>query len=204
MKPLDYFLATYGLREIDVIFVPYGSRVYGTEKSWSDHDFIAIVPENRRVDTGTEYRRGDTDIHIYNRWDFRKQLEKHRIHCLEAYFHPDGEVPKHFQLALDLNVLHDSISQKSLHSFVRAKQKMRKEGNIDLGRKSLFHSLRILDFGIQVAKEGRIVDYSSMNEVWVDMESSPLYNWDCFKERYNDRFKELKSKFREVVLNSTT
>lgn len=204
MKPLDYFLATYGLRETDVIFVPYGSRVYGTEKPWSDRDYMAIVPENRRADTGTEYRRGDTDIHIYNRWDFRRQLEKHKIHCLEAYFHPDGEVPKHFELSLNLEVLYDSLSRKSLQSFVRAKQKIRKENDLDLGRKSLFHSLRILDFGIQMAEKKRIVDYSSMNEVWIDLEQKYEYNWGLLEEEYKPVYNDLHARLREVTLNPTT
>ena len=33
----------------------------------------------------------------------------------------------------------------------------------------MFHSFRIVDYGIQIATEGRIVDYQSMNGLWEDI-----------------------------------
>ena len=35
-------------------------------KEDSDYDYIAIVPPNRMVDTGTEYRWNSLNAHIYN------------------------------------------------------------------------------------------------------------------------------------------
>jgi predicted nucleotidyltransferase len=64
MDDIDYFKATYGLRDCDVLIVPYGSRVYGTHKEDSDYDYMAIVPVNRRANTGEEYRRNDVNIHL--------------------------------------------------------------------------------------------------------------------------------------------
>ena len=32
MTDVEYFMCTYGLREVDVDLIPYGSRVYGTHK----------------------------------------------------------------------------------------------------------------------------------------------------------------------------
>ena len=96
MDALEYFRATYGLREQDVLFVPYGSKVYGTAGKDSDDDYLAIVPANRRANTGEEYRRENVNIHIFNRRDFQDQLGRHKIHALEAYFLPDGRVAKEF------------------------------------------------------------------------------------------------------------
>src|SRR5262245_52840301 len=113
MTDLEYFKATYGLRDCDVLIVPYGSRVYGTHKEDSDYDYIAIIPAKRFTDTGTEYFRNNTNVHIYNRYDFQKQLDGHKIHALEAYFLPDGLVSKEFKFELDLVRLRHSLSQKA-------------------------------------------------------------------------------------------
>ena len=127
MTDLEYFLATYGLNEGQVTFVPYGSRVYGTNNANSDYDYMAIVPSNRRADTGTEFRHGETNIHIYNLIDFQSQLDLHKIHALEAYFMPEGEVAKIFWFTLDLPKLRCSLSEKSSNSWVKAKKKIEVE-----------------------------------------------------------------------------
>lgn len=59
---------------------------------------------------------------------------------------------------LDLFKLRSLISEKASHSWVRAKKKfvVCKDRNIYSGKKSLWHSLRILSFGIQIAKYGYI------------------------------------------------
>jgi hypothetical protein len=85
VNDLDYFKATFGLRDEDVLLVPFGSRVYGTHDDDSDHDYLAIVPPNRRAVSGQEYRRRQINIQIYNRHDFQRDLDLHRIHALEAY-----------------------------------------------------------------------------------------------------------------------
>ena len=69
MQNLERFKQTYGLRDCDVILIPYGSRVYQTHSVKSDYDYIAIVLENRRADTGTEYNYDDLNVQVYNRRD---------------------------------------------------------------------------------------------------------------------------------------
>lgn len=198
MNDVEYFRATYGLREEDVVLVPYGSRVYGTHKEDSDYDYIALVPPNRMVDTGTEYRWNTLNCHIYNRYAFQKQLEKHKIHCLEAYYHPDGYVKKHFKFVLALPLLRKELSEKSSHSFVKAKKKIDKESDYYTGWKSLFHSLRILNFGIQIAKNGKL-DFSAANQYWFDIRDAQQYNWQYFKEKYQPVYNELASEFRKLA-----
>lgn len=199
MSGLEYFLATYGLRESEVLFVPYGSRVYGTHKENSDYDYLAIIPENRRADTGTEFWHNNVNVHIYNRRDFQNQLDRHKIHCLEAYFLPGSDVPSQFKFELNLVKLRHVLAHKSSHSFVKAKKKIDVEHDYYIGWKSLFHSLRILDFGIQIAEQGSIVDYSSMNDVWVEIINNPEYTWDFYKEKYQPVYNDLASKFRKLA-----
>lgn len=192
-------MATYGLRDQDVLIFPYGSRVYGTASAQSDHDFLAIIPANRRTDTGTEFRWNDVNVHMFNKIHFQNQLQEHKIHALEAYFHPCGLGPANFKFALDLGVLRAELSQKASHSFVKAKKKIAKEKEYYLGWKSLFHSLRILDFGTQIATKSRIVDYSAANKYWEEIITAQQYNWDYFEEKYKPIFNKMASAFRLVA-----
>lgn len=199
MDGLEYFKATYGLRDQDVIFFPYGSRVYGTHSEKSDYDYMAVVPANRRADTGEEFRHGDVNIHIYNRRDWQDQLNRHKIHTLEAYFLPDSACPKEFRLALDLAILRHELSAKSSHSFVKAKKKIEVEKDFYIGWKSLFHSLRILIFGIQIAKQGKIEDYAAANHHWFEILHNPRYEWAYYKEKYQPIYNELATEFRKAA-----
>jgi predicted nucleotidyltransferase len=199
MTDIEYFMATYGLHPSDVILLPYGSRVYGTNKEDSDYDYIAIIPSNRFADTGTEYRKNDVNIHMYNRHDFQDQLNRHKIHTLEAAYLPDSPVLKEFKFSLDLTKLRHELSQKSSHSFVKAKKKIEVERDYYIGWKSLFHSLRILDFGIQIATHGKIKDYGSANHFWTDIRDAQQYNWEFFKEKYQPIYNDLATQFRKLA-----
>lgn len=199
MTDVEYFRATYGLRECDVTLIPYGSRVYGTHNDKSDHDFIALVPPNRMVDTGTEYHWNSLNVHIYNRFAFQKQLDKHKVHTLEAYYLADSCVPKEFKFELSLPLLRESIAEKASHSFVKAKKKIEKEHDFYVGWKSLFHSLRILNFGIQIASKGKIYDYSAANKYWFEIRDAQQYNWEYFKTKYQPIYNELATEFRKLA-----
>jgi predicted nucleotidyltransferase len=199
MTDIEYFRATYGLREEDVLLIPYGSRVYGTHKDNSDHDFIGIVPANRMADTGTEYRWNSLNVHIYNRYDFQNQLLRHKIQTLEAYFLPESQVSTQFKFELDLVKLRCELSEKSSHSFVKAKKKIDKEKDFYVGWKSLFHSMRILIFGTQIASKGKIYDYSAANYLWDEIIQAQQYSWDYFKTRYQPIYNNLATEFRKLA-----
>ena len=204
MDNINYFRATYGLRECDVDLIPYGSRVYGTHKEDSDYDYIGIVPANRMVDTGTEYRWNSLNVHIYNRHAFQAQLEKHKIHTLEAYFVPNKDdfinpVPKDFKFELDLVKLRNELSEKASHSFVKAKKKIDKEKDFYVGWKSLFHSLRILNFGIQLASKKKIYDFTAANKYWFEIRDAQCYSWDYLKDKYQPIYNELATEFRKLA-----
>jgi predicted nucleotidyltransferase len=199
MDDIEYFKSTYGLRDRDVLLIPYGSRVYGTHKEDSDYDYMAIVPANRRANTGEEYVRNNVNIHIYNRYDFQKQLEQHKIHALEGYFMPGGLISGQFNLKLDVTKLRHELSAKASHSFVKAKKKIEVEKDYYVGWKSLFHSLRILDFGLQMATKGKITDYGSANKFWFEIRDAQQYNWEYFKQKYQPVYNELATEFRKAA-----
>lgn len=199
MEGIEYFKARYGLRDQSVLIFPYGSRVYGTAKADSDHDYNAVILDKRNIETGEEYRHGDTNVHMYTKNDWQHQLNEHKIHTLEAYYLPDGICRNHFNFDLDLPRLRATLSEKASHSFVKAKKKIEKERDFYIGWKSLFHSLRILTFGAQIAEMGRITDYSAANHFWTEILTEPHYEWEWYKDKYQPVYNELATKFRKVA-----
>jgi len=199
MNGTEQFKATYGLRDQAVLLFPYGSRVYGTASEKSDHDYLAVILEQSKIETGEEYRHGDTNIHIYNHKDWQHQLNDHKIHTLEAYFLPDGICRNHFRLKINLKLLRSTLSEKSSKSFVKAKKKIDKEKDFYIGWKSLFHSLRILNFGAQIAETGAIHDYAAANHYWFDILHNPQYEWAYYEEKYKPIYNELATKFRKAA-----
>jgi len=199
MNALDYFRATFGLREHEVLFIPYGSKVYGTAGKDSDDDYIAIVPANRKATTGEEYWRDNVNIHIYNRNHFQDQLNRHKIHALEAYYLPDGQVAKQFSFTLDVKALRHEVCAKASNSFVKAKKKLEVEKDFYIGWKSLFHSLRILNFGKQIAAYGNIQDYGAANKYWFEIRDAQQYDWQYFKDKYQPVYNNLATEFRKVA-----
>jgi len=198
MNGTEQFKATYGLSDQAVLLFPYGSRVYGTATEKSDHDYLAVILEKSKIETGEEYRHGDTNIHIYTQSDWQHQLNEHKIHTLEAYFLPDGICCQNFRFKLNLKKLRNALSEKASKSFVKAKKKIDKEKEFYVGWKSLFHSIRILNFGVQIAETGKI-DYAAANHYWFDILHNPQYEWEYFEEKYKPIYNELATKFRKAA-----
>lgn len=191
MIGIDIFKDKYNL--INPLIFSYGSRVYGTQSEKSDWDFIAIASNGN---TGEEYRHDNVNVHIYNTKDWENQLNDHKIHTLEVQFLPDK---KPFSFKLNLQTLRHSLGEKASHSFVKAKKKIEVEKDYYVGWKSLFHSLRILNFGIQIATKGKIVDYGSANHYWFEILNSQMYDWNWFKEKYQPIYNNLSTEFRKVA-----
>lgn len=199
MDAVELFLATNGLRREEVIFVPFGSHVYGTQGPESDQDWMAIVPANRRAISGTDFRQGQVEIHAWNAHDFQQHLEQHQVYALEVWFMPDAPCHERFTFRLDRDKLRREWLRKSSDSWGRAKKKLRPEGEPHQGRKSLFHSLRILLFGLQIARQRRIVNYNAANEHWVAIRDSGQDDWPWFRAIYQPLWNDLANQFRRAT-----
>lgn len=177
---------------------PYGSRVYGTHFKNSDHDYI-IVHDG---ETGQEHLINGINFTLYNKDHWQDMLNAHHISALECYFLPDHlknyDAESVFTFSLDKNILRSSISEKASHSWVKAKKKIEVEKEYYLGWKSLFHSLRILNFGMQIAVHEKIENYSEVNHLWTDILMHQYYTWDKIKTEYQSLYNKLASAFRKV------
>jgi predicted nucleotidyltransferase len=177
----------------------YGSRVYGTATYSSDYDLVVISDQAR---DGHEIRNGDLNIHLYTPVKFQENLTLHKVVAVECYHAPDcykyGNVER-FRWVVDKATLRREFSEKASNSWVKGKKKLDVEGDFYIGRKSIFHSLRIIKFGIQLAMTGRITDFGAANDLYQEIVQSPEENWAFFKEKYQPLYNELSSEFRRLA-----
>ncbi len=125
---------------------------------------------------------------------------------LECYFLSKELVilEKHkFTFNLNKEKLRISISTITSNSWVKGKKKLTVMGDYDLNIaiKSVFHSLRILDLGIQLCNDGKITNYGAMNYVLFDLiKLSEQYKyidlWDKINEKYKKVFNALSTSFK--------
>ena len=195
-------LKTLNINQDDVVkLTHYGSRVYGTAGKDSDFDYIAVVKDHCNVFNDT-VRFPDCDISIYSISKYIELLNAHEISVIESLFCPkefviinNGFEPK---FNLNLSILRSSFSQKASNSFVKARKKVA-IGEYYIGKKSLWHSFRIILFGIQIAKEKKLIDFAVANYLHDDIVSNPSVDPEYYKMRYLKPHNELMTQFRLVA-----
>lgn len=213
------FMATQGYP--DAKLHAYGSQIYGTAHPSSDYDFYLVMPsviEDQvlfSVNTPTGHK--DVNITFITQSHFQDLVSEMHPSALEICIHD------HLPFTLNLPILRQSFSQKASNSWVKCKKKLRdsdilKNEHQDptyptalelqhIGLKSLFHSLRILDFGIQLATTHTInlTQLPNLNtscsELWQDIlqTHSESPSWDYLQQTYKTQYNALHSKFREAA-----
>jgi len=189
-----------GLPEWKILNVyMYGSRVYGTYNYDSDYDFLVLANSLNRE---REIKRGKYNIHIHTPDKFQDDLWKCQMVNLECIFAPTFarlqetiEYKKAF--GVDPIKFKKSILKQSHNSWMKSKMKFR-EMDIERAIKSIFHSMRILLFGLQVMSEGKIYDFSEANDYWQEISDIDEYKWNFFKEKFLPRKKVLEEMLMEL------
>lgn len=185
-------------KEMDKIHEPilnvylYGSMLYEVDHKKSDSDFIVVV-DSQDEDLMYDVRKENRDYHVYSEKAFINKIKEHDIQVLEAIFseYDLGKYITHFEL--DKELLRKQISAVSSNSFVKCKKKML-QGDEYIGKKSMYHSIRILGYGIQIAKYGRIVNYQAYN-FYYDVVMGK-YDWEEIKEYFKPIYNSMKSEFK--------
>lgn len=196
---LHEILKRVELSECDVVSAfMYGSRVYKTARKNSDYDFIVITSNK----TNEQYSDSLININFYTPEEHQNRLNEHEISALECYFLPDEFILKKsniFTFNLDVTKLRHSLAAKSSNSWVKSKKKLtvEKDYDLNLGRKSLFHSIRIIDYGIQIATHKKIIDYESCNALFDEIMN--CYSWNEMFDQYKDRYNKICSEFRVLA-----
>ena len=196
-----------GLTHSQVVSIyPYGSRVYGTHRPSSDWDYIVVADDCEEK----EYRSGDINAHTYSAQSFQQSLNLHHVSALECLFLPRDQVLMDrgsWTFALDTGMLRREFSAKTSNSWVKCRKKLTVEENQQwIGVKSLFHAMRIAEFGIQIAEDGGIQDYARSLSLWEEishmaseMEAEGLWDWAPFNTRYKPVYNGLMTRFRKLA-----
>ena len=181
----------------------YGSTVYGTRTERSDIDIIAIseseedlytIYQSKDYPELSDYSR-DVDLHIISTKTFQELLEKHDIMALETYYQMHEDDKELFEFTLDLDKLRRKVSAVVNNSWSKARKKLDIPEEDDyIALKSLFHSIRILSYGIDLARDGKIDfknilidgDKISCSSFWKQLqyEYSQGFRWKEFKAEY--------------------
>lgn len=181
-----------------MIIIEYGSSVYGTVTDKSDFDLICIVDSEEDIYEVLVYREHNLDLHLITFKTFEKLLNEHDIMALETYY----QLPRSFKALLDFDLNLDKLRRKvsavCSNSWSKARKKLDIPEEDDyLGLKSLFHSIRILSYGIDIARDGKIdfknvlinadttekISYSNLwNRILQKYESG--WRWVEFKKKY--------------------
>lgn len=174
----------------------YGSRVYGTNNDSSDYDYIIVTDDPECAD----FRIGDDDYHFYTENQFISKIANCEISVLECLYLPEEfREGKMYSANINLSTLRHSISKKSSNSWVKAKKKIEVHNEIYLGKKSLWHSLRILMFGIQLAKHNKITDYSEANGLYTEIMENQSKKYSDYKKKYQLVYNHLSTEFRKLA-----
>ena len=190
----------------------YGSTVYGTRTERSDIDIIAIceseedlynVHQSKDYQEFSDYSR-DVDLHLISLKTFQELLNNHDIMALETYYQMHEDDKELFNFTLDLDTLRRKVSAVCSNSWSKARKKLDIPEEDDyLGLKSLFHSIRILSYGIDLARDGRI----DFKNVLIDGEKIACSNfWKQLQYEYSQgfRWKDFKAEYTPLQNSNAT
>lgn len=178
--------------------VQFGSFVYGTNTPASDRDLVLITDE--AVDL-QDY--GDADVQIYDPIGYQQHLTNHEPWAIEVFF-TSPTVKNDFTFKLDLVKLRHAFSAVTSNAYVKCKKKLTVETDSKsfyIGRKSLWHTLRILEFGIQLAQTGTIHNFASANQYYAGI-IDPQKMWPELHIEYTPIYKSKCSDFKRLAPKS--
>lgn len=179
----------------------WGSRVYGCFTDKSDYDYIVIVLD--------EYENFTSNLEIDNKhFNFYKisewngMIKRNTIETLECLFADKDFIIKEtisFDIKINLIELRKSISKVCSNAYDKSRKKLtiEKDFNPYIAKKSLWHCIRILLFGIQCCKYNRIVNYSEANKYYKDIVLNESVDWNYYKTKWHKFCNELRSEFRK-------
>ena len=209
--PPEYFFTNDMMLKLNldykILFVSdFGSKLYKTRTEKSDIDLICVVKSDE--DIYTIYQSQDypelfdyyknVDLHIVSECTFQRLLNEHDIMALEVYYNLLDLNKELFEFTLNLDTLRRKISAVVNNSWSKARKKLDIPEESDyIALKSLFHSLRILSYGINLAQDNKI-DYLNVTLDSVEMTCKEL--WEDILNDYNNgyRWKEFKEKYTPI------
>lgn len=184
----------------------YGSFVYGTFiDGISDKDYIVVIPDD--IDLPEQIEIDNSQFNIYKESTWIEKLKNNDIECLECMFLEDKykiKENKKYDFILNKDLIRENISRTASNSYVKCKKKLTIEDSYNprIGKKSLWHALRLLDFGRQIMKYNKIINYASMNHLYDEIMNSPD-DWNFLKNKYQQLYNKYKTEFKLAHNNNS-
>lgn len=179
----------------------FGSRVYGNYSDLSDYDFILIYNNIQPIQ---QVVNDKYTFNITTKEMFQKDLNEHKPYALECFFLDSQKVllnpAKNFNFSLNYEKLRSAFEQKADNEFLLFRERFN-SGDFIRGKKCLFHSIRILLFGLQIKKYGKIIDYSQANFIWENIKSSNNLHYGYYESKYFPIFHTLKKQMSSEKLD---
>ncbi len=150
----------------------------------------------------------DMDITVYSKATFEKIVDEQRLHAIETWFCPKELVLvstgylDSIVFTLDKGKLRHTLAEKQNWAWARALGKLKNDKPTPedehlteaerkyIALKSLFHSYRIVMFGIQLGNLGDLTDFTEANIFWKYLQSLPdeMITVDNFRQIYKKWF----------------
>jgi predicted nucleotidyltransferase len=175
----------------------FGSRVYSNNSDTSDWD-VLIIAKTSEIEKEI---KGDLfNIHIMTKDRFEDGLKQHNIRNIECLMAPDWAILQEdikFNFKIKLDSLRHSISHMNALSYVKCKKKLAQD-EYYIGIKSIWHSMRMVLFGIQIVTHGKIIDWKCANHLWDEIISKD-WTWDELNNRFKKYNSGLMTEFRKIA-----
>jgi predicted nucleotidyltransferase len=164
---LDILISRLQLKKEEVLNVyVIGSRLWGTASYNSDWDFIIV---HSKWKGKSSVHNGEIDATVYDTEEFVQKLKEHSLLEVLCVWLPRPFVwkevldpTKHFDL--DLASLRSSVFEETERDWRMAQKYMEKK-NVDRGKKTVVHALRLILLSIQIATNGHITNFQEAHNL---------------------------------------
>lgn len=179
----------------------YGSIVYGTYvEGKSDRDYIVIVPDDYKIDVD-QIENNNCHYNIFHKTTWQEKLNNNEVDAMEIYFLPKRHVIKetvYFKTEIVHSKIREQFSRTASNSWVKCKKKLIVEDSFNprVGKKSLWHSLRIIEFGTQILLTGKINNYECANHLYDSIVNNEHNDWEYYQHYYQPIYNTKKTIFR--------
>jgi hypothetical protein len=199
----DFILKELGITGEVIGIFPYGSQVYGTAGPDSDNDYV-IVMKSALLDNGAFRNNAISNEAksiqgvVYSRGGFIDAINKYEIGALECISLEDKDIifknwPFKVGVWNEKEMVRAIISKASASRHNADQQS--KNGNKIIGRRGMFHALRILNFGLQLKEHKKIINFGVCNDLYNEMKAIPSDDFDT--RNYYNMFDDLLVKLRK-------
>ena len=196
----DHILAVY----------QFGSRVYQSHTKNSDFDIFVIYETDDYLDTVIENDEFKIGAHIHDVKTYKKYISQHNACVIQTlYLVEKFIIFEHKELSNYRKKF--MISMKKMErSFLRVESicllKSKREFIYDKKKslKNLVHGVRFLLFGLQIAKTGKIYDFTVGNTYYEYMLSLDFDTWDEYHQKFENIYHKLHNEFSEYIFEEKT